>query len=103
MTNKKFDQLFGGPRENPKVILRRREINLASSIQAVTEEIVLRMAKIHQGRLSGRKIFVYLVVSLKLCCKWKITCDQKIFDKIWIQPASGDAGGAIGLPFLPIS
>jgi len=95
MTNEKFDQLFGGPPRRSESQITQREIDLAASIQAVTEEIVLRMAK-YAKELSGlNKICLAGGVALNCVANGKLL-RSKIFDEIWIQPASGDAGGALG-------
>ena len=70
MTNDKFANLFGGPPRKSESVITDREINLASSIQAVTEEIVLRMARFTRD-LSQKKTFAYLEGWPELCCQWK--------------------------------
>lgn len=95
MTNKKFDQLFGGPPRSSESQITQREIDLAASIQAVTEEIVLRMAK-YAKEVSGlSNLCLAGGVALNCVANGKLL-RSKIFDQIWIQPASGDAGGALG-------
>jgi carbamoyltransferase len=95
MTNKQFDQLFGGPPRSSESQITQREIDLAASIQAVTEEIVLRMAK-YAKKVSGmNNICLAGGVALNCVANGKLL-RSKIFDQIWIQPASGDAGGALG-------
>ncbi len=95
MTNTKFDKLFGGPPRKPESPLTQREMNLACSIQEVTEEIMLKMAR-HIRKTTGEKnLCLAGGVALNCVANGKIL-EEKIFDDIWIQPASGDAGGALG-------
>ncbi len=95
MTNSKFDSLFGGPGRKPESPLSQREMDLAASIQAVCEEVVLRLAKsLRQD--SGRKNLC-LAGGVALNCVangrlWR----EGLFENIWVQPAAGDAGGALG-------
>ena len=95
MTSPKFDELFGGPARKPESPVTRREMDIAKSIQEVTEEIVLRMAR-HARAVTGKK---YLCLSggvaLNCVANGKLL-HERIFDDIWIQPAAGDAGGAVG-------
>jgi len=95
MTNKKFDELFGGPPRQPESELTQREMDLARSVQEVTEEIMLRMAK-HVKRETGKE-YLCLAGGVALNCvaNGKIL-REGIFKDIWIQPAAGDAGGALG-------
>ena len=95
MTSEKFDQLFGGSSRKSESKISEREINLASSIQAVTEEIVLRMAR-HAKEVTGLSdLCLAGGVALNCVANGKLV-KSKIFDRVWIQPASGDAGGALG-------
>ncbi|MDD5618073.1 MAG: carbamoyltransferase [Candidatus Omnitrophica bacterium] len=95
MTNKKFARLFGGPARKPESKITQREMDLASSIQEVTEEIMLKMAK-HVKELTKQDILCLGGgVALNCVGNGKIL-KEKIFKNIWIQPAAGDAGGAIG-------
>ena len=95
MTSEKFDQLFGGSSRKSESKISEREINLASSIQAVTEEIVLRMAR-HAKEVTGlSNLCLAGGVALNCVANGKLV-KSKIFDRVWIQPASGDAGGALG-------
>ncbi|MEZ4314942.1 MAG: carbamoyltransferase [Polyangiaceae bacterium] len=95
MTNDKFADLFGGPARKPESELGRREMDLARSIQVVTEEIMLKLARF--ARASTGKRFLCLAGGVALNCvaNGKIV-REKIFDDVWIQPAAGDAGGAMG-------
>ncbi|HUS72946.1 MAG TPA: carbamoyltransferase [Sedimentisphaerales bacterium] len=95
MTGAKFDKLFGGPRRKSESPLTQREMDIAASIQAVTEEIMLRAAK-HVHRQTGMKNLVLAGgVALNCVGNGRILREGP-FDNIWIQPAAGDAGGALG-------
>lgn len=95
MTNSRFDALFGGRPRNPESLLTQKEMDLAASIQAVTEEIVIKLAKEVQ-RTTGQKNFCLAGgVALNCVANGKLL-KEGIFDNIWIQPAAGDAGGAVG-------
>ena len=99
MTNKKFNELFGGEPRVPETKLTQREMDLARSVQDVTEEIMLRMAR-HVKRITGEK-YLCLAGGVTLNCvgNGKLL-RENIFDDIWIQPAAGDAGGAIGAAYI---
>ena len=95
MTNKRFDALFGGPPRRPDQLLDQRHMDLAASIQAVTEIVVSRLAT-HLGREFGhRNLCLAGGVALNCVANGKLL-RQGQFDNIWIQPAAGDAGGALG-------
>lgn len=95
MTNKKFDDLFGGPARRAETKLTQREMDLAASIQKVTENIVLKIAKSIKKETGERNLCLAGGVALN-CVANGILLREKIFDNIWIQPAAGDAGGALG-------
>ena len=95
MTNKKFAKLFGGPPRKPESELTQREMDLAASIQAVTEEIVLRMCRAIAKETGQRNLCLAGGVALNCVANGKLLRDGS-FDNIWIQPAAGDAGGALG-------
>ena len=96
MTNKYFDQLFGQKRRVPESEqLTQFHMDVASSVQAVTEEIVLRICKDLAKELSINNLCLSGGVALNCVANGKIL-KEKIYDKIWIQPASGDAGGSLG-------
>lgn len=95
MTNGRFETLFGGPARRPESGLTQREMDLAASIQAVTEEVVLRLAKEIRTTTGQRNLCLAGGVALNCVANGKLM-REKIFDNIWIQPASGDAGGAVG-------
>ena len=96
MTNKKFSDLFGEPVRNPKKdLLTQFHMDIASSIQAVTEEIVLRITKDLAEEYKVKNLCLAGGVALNCVANGKIL-KEKIFENIWIQPAAGDAGGSLG-------
>ena len=95
MTNKKFDALFGGPPRTSETKLSQREMDLAASVQKVTEDIVLELARGIANETGERNLCLAGGVALN-CVANGVLLREKIFDKIWIQPAAGDAGGALG-------
>jgi carbamoyltransferase len=95
MTNAKFDSLFGGPPRNPEVWLTQREMDLAASVQAVTEEIVLRLTRAAAKEAGSDNLCLAGGVALNCVANGKVLRDGK-FKRIWVQPAAGDAGGAVG-------
>ncbi|MDA7544530.1 carbamoyltransferase [Alphaproteobacteria bacterium] len=95
MTNKKFDALFGGSPRKSETELTQREMDLAASVQKVTEDIVLELAKSIAKETGERNLCLAGGVALN-CVANGILLQEKIFDNIWIQPAAGDAGGALG-------
>jgi len=95
MTNSKFDALFGSPPRKQESELTQKEMDLAASVQKVTEEVVLKLAK-GIARDTGEK-YLCLAGGVALNCVANgYLLREKIFDDIWIQPAAGDAGGALG-------
>ena len=95
MTDSKFEKLFGGPPRRAESPLTQREMDIAASIQAVTEEIMLRMAK-HVHNQTGMKNLVLAGgVALNCVGNGRILREGP-YENIWIQPAAGDAGGALG-------
>jgi len=95
MTNDRFDALFGGPARNPESNLEQRHMDLAASIQKVTEEIMLLMAR-ETHRQTGKKNLVLAGgVALNCVANGRLLREGP-FENIWIQPAAGDAGGALG-------
>jgi len=95
MTNKKFNKLFGGTPRQPESPLTQKEMDLARSIQEVTNEIILRIAK-YIKKETGQK-YLCLAGGVALNCVANgLLLKNKIFEDIWIQPAAGDAGGALG-------
>ena len=95
MTNKKFEALFGGPPRQPETELTQREMDLAASVQKVTEDVVLNLARGIAKETGERNLCLAGGVALN-CVANGILLRNKIFDNIWIQPASGDAGGSLG-------
>ncbi|MFO0564507.1 MAG: carbamoyltransferase [Polyangiaceae bacterium] len=96
MTSKKFDALFGGPPRAPESPLTAREMDLAASIQVVTEEVMLRSARhIHQ-RTGMKNLCLAGGVALNCVGNGRILREGP-FENLWIQPAAGDAGGALGV------
>ena len=95
MTNGKFDALFGGPPRNAEELLTQREMDLAASIQAVTEEIVLRLTRALAAK-TGQKISASPAASRSTAWRTARCCATASSMQIWIQPAAGDAGGAVG-------
>jgi carbamoyltransferase len=99
MTSDKFHRLFGGPPRAPESEITQREMDLAASIQAVTEDIMLRTAR-HVHRQTGmRNLVLAGGVALNCVGNGRIL-RQGPFARIWIQPAAGDAGGALGVALL---
>ncbi len=98
MTNNKFAKLFGGPRRAPEGMLTQREMDIAASIQVVTEEIVLRIARTVKKELDVDYLCLAGGVALNCVSNGRLL-REKIFKDIWIQPASGDAGGALGAAY----
>lgn len=95
MTNERFDQLFAGPARKPEELLTQRHMDLAASIQVVLEEVVLRMARSLAAETGMRNLCLAGGVALNCVANGKILRDG-VFENIWIQPAAGDAGGALG-------
>ena len=95
MTNHRFEKIFDGPPRQPEDQITEREINLDASIQAVTEDIVIKMAKFAREETGQTNLCLSGGVALNCVANGKLQ-KSKIFENIWIQPASGDAGGALG-------
>jgi carbamoyltransferase len=95
MTNRRFAELFGGPPRAPESAITRREMDLAASIQAVTEEVMLKTARYARAVTGKSNLCMAGGVALNCVANGKILASG-VFDGIWIQPASGDAGGALG-------
>jgi len=95
MTNRRFSKLFEGPPRKPETEITQREMDIAASAQAVTEEVVLRMAK-HVHRETGQKnLCLAGGVALNCVANGRVLREGP-FEQVWIQPAAGDAGGALG-------
>jgi carbamoyltransferase len=95
MTNKRFARLFGGPPRKPETAITQREMDMAASIQSVTEEIVLKMARHVYDETHLKNLCMAGGVALNCVANGRILREGP-FENIWIQPAAGDAGGALG-------
>ena len=95
MTNERFDALFGGPPRKPEERVTQREMDLAASVQAVTEETVLRLTRTLAREAETKNLCLAGGVALNCVANGKVLRDG-VFDNIWVQPAAGDAGGALG-------
>jgi carbamoyltransferase len=96
MTSKKFEKLFGGPPRSPETLLTQRDMDIAASIQVVTEEILLRMARHVHAETGQKKLCLAGGVALNCVANGRILREGP-FEDLWIQPAAGDAGGALGV------
>ncbi len=94
MTNSRFDELFDGPARGPKELLTQKHMDLAASIQAVTEEVMLRLTRA-LAKEGSRNLCLAGGVALNCVANGKVLRDGA-FENIWVQPAAGDAGGALG-------
>jgi carbamoyltransferase len=95
MTNNKFNKLFGGPPRKSEAQLTQKEMDIARSIQAVTEEVVLRLGRIVQKEFNVTNLCLAGGVALNCVANGRLVREGP-FENIWIQPAAGDAGGALG-------
>jgi carbamoyltransferase len=95
MTNSKFDALFGEPPRTPEQLLTPFHMDIAASIQQVTEEVMLRMTRALARETGERNLCLAGGVALNCVANGKVLRDGQ-FENIWIQPAAGDAGGAVG-------
>jgi carbamoyltransferase len=95
MTNRRFDDLFGGPPRNPETAIEQRHMDLAASIQAVTEEIILRMGRDIHAKTKMKNLVLAGGVALNCVANGRLLREGP-YEDIWIQPAAGDAGGALG-------
>ncbi|MBM3565042.1 MAG: carbamoyltransferase [Alphaproteobacteria bacterium] len=95
MTNAKFDALFGGPARSPDELLTQKHMDLAASVQKVTEEVVLRLTRSLAAETGAKNLCLAGGVALNCVANGHILRDGR-FENIWIQPAAGDAGGAMG-------
>jgi carbamoyltransferase len=95
MTNGSFDLLFGGPPRAPDTLLTQRDMDLAASIQAVTDEVILRMVRSLVAETGMRKLRLAGGVALNCVANGKVLRDGAI-EALWVQPVAGDAGGALG-------
>ena len=95
MTNGRFDELFGGLPKRPQEPIEQRHMDLAASIQAVTEEIVLRMGRHLHAQTGLKNVVLAGGVALNCVANGRLLREGP-FEQMWIQPAAGDAGGALG-------
>jgi carbamoyltransferase len=95
MTSRKFHDLFGGPPRSPETPLGQKEMDLAASLQRVTEEVILRMARTARELTGMERVCLAGGVALNSVANGKLI-HSGIFKEVWVQPASGDAGGALG-------
>ncbi len=95
MTNEKFDALFGGPRRQPEDKLTDREMDLAASVQAVTEDVIIKLVRSLAQETGESNLCLAGGVALNCVANGKVLRD-KAFKHLWLQPAAGDAGGAVG-------
>lgn len=95
MTNEKFDRLFGGSPRKPEAMIEQRQMDMAASIQAVTEEILLRMASEAHRETGMKNLVLAGGVALNCVANGRLLREGP-FEDVWIQPAAGDAGGALG-------
>ena len=101
MTARPFDRLFGGPAREPESVLTKREMDLARSAQVVIEQVVLKIAR-HVRRETGeRHLCMAGGVALNCVANGKLE-RERIFDRLWVQPAAGDAGGALGAALVAL-
>jgi carbamoyltransferase len=98
MTNDRFAELFGGKARKPEELLTQHHMDLAASVQAVTEEIVLRLGRSVKKETGAKNICLAGGVALNCVANGKLL-RERLFDNIWVQPAAGDAGGAVGAAF----
>jgi len=99
MTSARFHRLLGGPPRTPEAPITRREMDLAASVQAVTEEVVLRMARHVHAQTGARALCLAGGVALNCVANGRLLREGP-FEDLWIQPAAGDAGGALGVALL---
>ncbi|GAA0707170.1 carbamoyltransferase [Dactylosporangium roseum] len=101
MTGRRFEELFGGPRRMPEAELTEREFDLAASVQQVTEEIMLNLARAARARTGEARLCLAGGVALNCVANGRIV-EEGLFDEVWVQPAAGDAGGALGAAMLAV-
>jgi carbamoyltransferase len=98
MTNQRFADLFGLPPRAPEAPLTQAHMDLARSVQVVTEEIVLRLARTLRQETGERQLCLAGGVALNCVANGRLL-RERVFDELWIQPAAGDAGGAVGAAY----
>ena len=102
MTNERFHRLFGGPPRDPESLLTQRDLDLAASIQEVTEEVMLKIARHVHAKTGMRNLCLAGGVALNCVGNGRILREGP-FENIWIQPAAGDAGGSLGAALLRLA
>ena len=95
MTSERFDELFGGPPRKAEARLTQRDLDLAASIQAITEEVVLKLGRSIATETGEKHLCLAGGVALNCVANGKLA-RSRCFERIWVQPAAGDAGGAVG-------
>src|SRR5690606_13402346 len=95
MTSSRFHDLFGGPPRKPEGSIGQKEMDIAASIQAVTEEVVLRLARTIHRETGLKYLCLAGGVALNCVANGRVLREGP-FEDLWIQPAAGDAGGALG-------
>src|SRR4029453_5053657 len=95
MTNHRFDELFGQPPRRPDELLTQRHLDLAAPIQSVPDEVVLRLTRALAAETGAENLCLAGGVALNCVANGKVLRDGR-FKRVWIQPAAGDAGGALG-------
>jgi carbamoyltransferase len=95
MTSARFDELFGGPARKPDQPIDQRTMDLAASVQQVTDDIVVKLARTLRRETGQRHLCLAGGVALN-CVSNGLLVRERVFDEIWVQPAAGDAGGALG-------
>src|SRR4029077_1996900 len=96
MTNGAFDKLFGGAPRKPESLITQKEMDLARSIQVITEEVMLKMTRFAHKETGMKKLCMAGGVALNCVANGRVLREVP-FEDIWIQPAAGDAGGALGI------
>jgi carbamoyltransferase len=99
MTGERFEELFDGPARLPESRITRREMDIAASVQRVTEEVVIACAR-HAREVSGARNLVMAGGVALNCVATGLVLRERLFEGLWIQPAAGDAGGALGAALL---
>jgi carbamoyltransferase len=99
MTNERFHALFGGPPRQPESRITRREMDIAASVQKVCEDVVLKLAR-HTREITGMTDLCLAGGVALNCVANGVLLREKTFDRLWIQPAAGDAGGSVGAALL---
>src|ERR1043166_7472399 len=96
MTNSAFDKLFGGPPRKPESLITQKEMDLARSIQVITEEVMLKMTHFAHRETGLKNLCMAGGVALNCVANGRVLREVP-FENVWIQPAAGDAGGALGI------